>query len=64
MNTDKLARDIIRRDITNDRVGSKLTPAAVERAVDYGASITDNRLNWGQIKDASIKHVIHDILKD
>lgn len=61
--SDKNARSIIRRDIINDRVGSKLTPQAVERAVDFGASLTNNNLNWGQIKEASIKHVTNDILK-
>jgi len=60
---DKNARDIIRNSINRDNTGSKLTPQAVERAVDFGASLTKQGLNWGQIKEASIKHVTNDILK-
>ena len=61
---DKLTRDIIRGHIQRDPVGRQLTDAAVERAVDYGASLSGKGLNFGQLKDASIKHVTHDVFKD
>jgi len=61
---DDLSRRIIAGDIARDRVGSKLTPQAQERAVDHAMRHVGKNLNWGQLKDIGIKHVTADILKD
>lgn len=63
MNKDELTRSIIRRDIKADRVGSQLTPAAVERAVDFAAGQTGAGLNFGQLKEIGIAHVTDGVFK-
>lgn len=64
MNNDDLTKRIIAGDVARDRVGSRLTPAAQERAVDFAMKQTGKGLNWGQLKEIGISHVTSDVLKD
>jgi hypothetical protein len=61
---DSLDRGIISGDIKADPVGAKLTPQAQERATEFGMSLRGQGMNWGQIREASIKHVTADVLRD
>ena len=59
-------RRIIRKDIERDRVGSRLTEEAKERAVDFAEKTSRDvgGLNFGQLREIGIKHVTNDVFKD
>jgi len=58
------ARSIMRSNIDRDSVGSKLTPAARERAVEFAVDVWEGQMGNGKAAELGIKHVTHGVLKD
>jgi hypothetical protein len=69
MAEDKLLRQCIANTITgNERYGGvKLTDSAKAKAVEHAAQFVEKGagkgLNWGQLADIGVQHVVGDILK-
>lgn len=61
--SDRLNRIIIGGNIDRHPVGSKLTPEARERAIDFGISVWKGNMGNGQAADLGIKHVVSDVIK-
>lgn len=57
-------RAIIASNIDRDRVGSKLTPEARERAINFGTNVWKGNMGNGTASDMGIKHVTADTFKD
>lgn len=63
MNDKDPNRGILRDNITRDSVGSKLTPAATERAVDFAEKVFKGDMGNGRASQLGIQHVTADVFK-
>ena len=64
MSDAELNRKIIAGDISRDPTGSRLTPQARERAIDFGVNAWKGDMGCGRAVELGIKHVMSDILTD
>jgi hypothetical protein len=57
-------RQIMRNAILSDSLGRQLTPAALERAVDFAAKTWTGSTYAGTAAEAGIRHVTSDVLRE
>lgn len=56
-------REIMRGNIDRDPLGSRLTPEARERAVDFATDVWKGQMGNGEASQLGIRHVTKDVLK-
>lgn len=59
----ELHRIIIARNIDRDKLGSRLTPAARQTAIDVGMSVFKGQMGNGQASDIGIKAALAQVLR-
>lgn len=57
-------RRIIASNIDRDPVGSRLTPEARERAIDFGTKAWKGDMGNGTAANLGIQHATSDVLRD
>lgn len=60
----ELNRSIIASNIDRDPVGSRLTPEARERAIDFGTKAWKGDMGNGTASKLGIQHVTSEVMKD
>jgi hypothetical protein len=60
----RLNREIIADNIDRDSEGSRLTPEARERAINFGLSVWKGNMGNGEAARIGIKHVTSEVYED
>ena len=58
------ARQIMARNIDNDRTGRKLTPKARESAIEFAVDVWKGNMGNGEASKIGIKHVTRGVIGD
>ena len=61
---DDMNRRIIAGNIDRDSVGSKLTPVAREKAIDFALEVWGGNMGNGEAAEIGIKHATRDVFKE
>ena len=56
-------QDSVRETILRTDLGKALTPAALDRAVDFGTTVWRGQTGIGEAADIGVEHVVRDVLK-